>query len=182
MSKFYFREYIINNVLKGISEQVNYDLVCKVDQVSRGNVNNEETHSVGMNILLRTSFRDVEVIQCAPFYLTVTGKGTYPGSKLKRYFFGIGHMGNTPRIIHVSLFETIKLDLEMYIEHLENSGYFDDSTKTCLDQEKNIHSINLSNIEFAFHNYRKECIVYINGARVICLKYGASLKRFVSHF
>jgi len=181
MSNLHFRKYIIDNVLKGVSEQVKYDLVCKIDQIARGEINGEDTKSIGINILLRTSFSGVEVMQCVPFYLTVTAKTSDASKTFNKYFFSIGQIATIPQLIHISMFETTKMDLDLHIEHLENSGYFDNES----GNTPNVNSkrvIRLSNIEFTFHNSLKECIVYINGARVICVKYGAALKRFVSHF
>ncbi len=185
MSNLHFKKYVINNVLNGIAEQVNYDLICKIDQIVIVKENDEQdTKSIGINILLRTTIRDVEIIQCAPFYLTVTSKKFNVGSSSK-FFFSIGKMAVTPHLIHVSMFETSKLDLELYIEDLENSGYFDNhnnTIKNISNTTQDIKTIRLSNIEFTFYNSLRECIVYINGARVICVKYSSALKRFISHF
>lgn len=161
-----FVKSFVEDIIDNVYDKIEYKFICQEHLKKL----NEDSKSIGIKVLLSSIVNDVEIVQCAPFYLTIT-KQMMP---LCRYFFAINKLGETPKVIHISMVETVKLQLELLIESiLENN-------KSIEERDKDI--VELSQVKFIFYNKHKECVLYINGARMICIKYSPSLTRFVNHF
>lgn len=114
----HFVHEVVDTVLDGIVNQINYNFVCQMDDSCSVDY---DKISIGIHILLRTTIRSVEIMQCAPFFLTVSEKHNQPRND--SIYFGISQMASPPMLIHVSNIESKKKSLDLLIDALEKRNW-----------------------------------------------------------